>query len=408
MMIWPGGIAIITRRALLVLGMHRSGTSALAGLLAQLGAHAPKTLMGGDANNPQGYWESRAFHDFHEDLLRSAANRWDSWTELSTEWLQSAAASETGAVCRELVRGEFGDAPLFVLKDPRMCRLLPFWLPVMESARIKPSAILVLRNPYDVARSLERRNGLPIVTSLLIWLRHVLDAEHHTRTIGRSIVRCDDLRERWSLVVEQIGRDLDLCWPVRTADARGSIGQLLASGVNQSYSNVAVHDAPEPLQRMLERTEAVLASLADQTQPPASAMAELDAIRIEFGGLARVVDGVAAGLDARTRTEVTSLERQLMEARAELTSLQATILELRRQLSDANALLGQAVTDRAASEQDRERLRTRLGDSDRQMFALEAERGRLTRQIEEIYTSKSWRVTAPLRALWGAILPRRP
>src|SRR5262245_15299141 len=116
--------------------MHRSGTSALAGLLVHLGARAPQTLMPADENNPQGYWESLAFHDFHERLLRSAGSRWDAWTRVSPEWLRRVSAGRYGDECRDLLQREFGDAPLFVLKDPRMCRLMPFWLPLLASAGI--------------------------------------------------------------------------------------------------------------------------------------------------------------------------------------------------------------------------------------------------------------------------------
>jgi hypothetical protein len=59
----------VPREALLVLGMHRSGTSAVAGLLVRLGAQPPKTLMEGDADNRKGYWESTALCAFHERLL---------------------------------------------------------------------------------------------------------------------------------------------------------------------------------------------------------------------------------------------------------------------------------------------------------------------------------------------------
>jgi hypothetical protein len=218
MMVRPGGHAIITQRALLVLGMHRSGTSALAGLLAQLGARAPKALMPGDANNPQGYWESQAFHDFHERLLRSAGSQWDAWTQVSPEWLHRASAERYGDECRDLLQREFGDAPLFVLKDPRMCRLMPFWLPVLASAGIAATAILVVRNPHEVARSLLRRNALASTSSMLIWLRHMLEAEAETRLIPRTFVRCDDLLDRWPEVAEQIGTDLDINWAFRSIE----------------------------------------------------------------------------------------------------------------------------------------------------------------------------------------------
>ncbi len=60
------------RRVLLVLGMHRYGTSALAGLLCQQGFQAPQNHDGGDAHNPTGYWEPQQIRAFHNSLLEGA------------------------------------------------------------------------------------------------------------------------------------------------------------------------------------------------------------------------------------------------------------------------------------------------------------------------------------------------
>ena len=65
------------RRVLLVLGMHRSGTSALAGLLCQQGFQAPQNHDGGDAHNPTGYWEPQQIRAFHYSLLEGAQSSWE-------------------------------------------------------------------------------------------------------------------------------------------------------------------------------------------------------------------------------------------------------------------------------------------------------------------------------------------
>jgi hypothetical protein len=377
--------------------------------------------MPADANNPQGYWESRVFHDFHERLLAMAGTRWDSWTQLPSEWLRSDEAARLGEECQSLLRAEFGEAPLFFLKDPRMCRLMPFWLPLMKPARITPAAVLVVRSPYDVARSLERRNALPRITSLLMWLRHVLDAEFHTRNIQRSIVRSEDLLERWSLVASQIGRDLNVDWPRKTAEREAEISHFVASGFKQSQTEPPGWDAPEPLRVLLQRTEMALAALAGNTRESESAMAELDDVRLEFGGLALIVDGVAGGLEDRQEREIGDLKTQRVD-------LSAAAEDLRKQLDDANARLDQAGMDRGELEaqlrqthaeraslqrqnaeivQYRESLQAQVMHLHRCLHDLEAERKRLVDQVEELYASKSWRVTAPLRAVWEILPPKR-
>ena len=66
----------MTRQAFLVLSMHRSGTSTLAGLLVRLGVEGPRTLMPPDSFNPLGYWESEPIAEYHDRLLRSAHTSW--------------------------------------------------------------------------------------------------------------------------------------------------------------------------------------------------------------------------------------------------------------------------------------------------------------------------------------------
>ena len=65
------------RQALLVLGMHRSGTSALTGLLGEAGAALPKTQLPANKDNPKGYGESKVFMTFNEDVLGRIGSSWD-------------------------------------------------------------------------------------------------------------------------------------------------------------------------------------------------------------------------------------------------------------------------------------------------------------------------------------------
>ena len=70
-------------RALLVLGMHRSGTSALTRTLSLLGAALPQQLMGAkEENNALGFWEPQAVYELNEALLRQLGSRWDDWQAL--------------------------------------------------------------------------------------------------------------------------------------------------------------------------------------------------------------------------------------------------------------------------------------------------------------------------------------
>src|SRR5512134_3346618 len=120
------------RQVLLVLGMHRSGTSATAGLLAQLGARMAATPMPASPSNPRGHWESGPLVDLHDRLLAEAGSAWNDWGPLDPERFAAAGGGARTALAAAFA-AEFGDGPdgLVVLKDPRICRFLPLWRQVV-------------------------------------------------------------------------------------------------------------------------------------------------------------------------------------------------------------------------------------------------------------------------------------
>ena len=113
------------------------------------------------------------------------------------------------------------------VKDPRISRLLPLWLPLLERLGTTPVFLIALREPVEVARSLERREGLSMARSLLLWLRYNLEAERHTRGRRRAFVCFDDLLHDWRATLERAARESGIAWPVPFADAADAIGTFL-------------------------------------------------------------------------------------------------------------------------------------------------------------------------------------
>src|SRR5260370_1869117 len=105
-----------------VLGMHRSGTSAVAGALMKLGAAAPAHVMAADAHNAHGYFESVPFMEFHDELLASAGSNWHDWRLFNPGWYKSPIASEFSQRARNLFAAEVNGSSLAALEDPRICR----------------------------------------------------------------------------------------------------------------------------------------------------------------------------------------------------------------------------------------------------------------------------------------------
>jgi hypothetical protein len=354
----------VNREAILVIGMHRSGTSAVAGLLARLGALPPRTLMPADAANPEGYWESAVFHEFHERLLRSASSRWDAFRRCDPAWFQSAAAASLEEECRRLLRGEFGGAARFVLKDPRMCRFVPFWLRVLERESTTPLAVLVHRHPLEVADSLGARDGFERSRSLLIWLRHVLDAEFATREIRRTCVRYEDVLHDWRPIAIRIAADSGGAWPAWAQADEADIGRTLTAGLRHHQRfHSGVVDVAARLADWVGRASEALGELSQpDSQRFARARTSLDALRQEFD---QVCDAFGELED-----RLTVLESQLLASQQHVANL----------------------------EIDREHLERQVQGLERHSGALEHQLSAARHDAKALRASMSWRITAPLRA----------
>ena len=215
------------RHAFLVLGMHRSGTSAVTGVLGHLGLSLPSELMRPNVDNPHGYFETWELARLHNAILRSAGTRWDDWSPIAQSWFSSPAGAGYVAQINRYLEREFASASAFVIKDPRICRLVPIWREALERSNAKPLIILPLRHPDVVAQSLMRRNGILPAESNLLWLRYALDAERATRDLPRVFAVFDELLDDWRAAVEGVARRLGVRWPIAPAEAAGAIESFL-------------------------------------------------------------------------------------------------------------------------------------------------------------------------------------
>src|ERR1700722_16384550 len=143
--------------ALVVLGMHRSGTPSLAGVLHHLGIALGENLMPASPDNPQGYWEHADVVRVDDDLLHGLGSRWDDVRPFPAGWEQGELARLAGERLREILIQEFAATPTWGLKAPRLCRLMPLWLPLLQAWQVKPRFILILRHPLEAIASLAKR-----------------------------------------------------------------------------------------------------------------------------------------------------------------------------------------------------------------------------------------------------------
>jgi len=198
------------RDCAVILGMHRSGTSALAGVLQQLGVDFGDDLIGATPANPKGHFELTAAVQMNDHLLRRVFGaRWKTPFRLPDNWgdlvdvdvlaFEHRLRLPTGHPCG--------------LKDPRMCRLVPVWRRLLNRRALKPRFVLALRRPEEVAASLHARDGLSREAGRALWLEHICAAERDTRGAERVFVTYESLLSDTSSVAHRLAEFLALPSP---------------------------------------------------------------------------------------------------------------------------------------------------------------------------------------------------
>ena len=154
---------------IIVLGMHRSGTSALTGLLHQLGAYvgAAHELLPPAPDNPRGFFERHDALAINREILALSNCRWHQTARWRTPQLTPKLSHAMGQLVAQL-----SQKPVWALKDPRLCLTLPCWQPFLSM----PLVVIMYRSPAAIISSLAQRNNLPSDYALALWEQHMVHA----------------------------------------------------------------------------------------------------------------------------------------------------------------------------------------------------------------------------------------
>jgi hypothetical protein len=193
-----------------ILGMGRSGTSALARILSLCGCVLPATLKEANEANPRGFWEPvDALRLNDEFLFRHQATYFDPTLRLQGELTFAPDETERyiAQICTFLRHCPQGGAPL-VVKDPRITALFDFWLEAARRAGLSVKVIVAIRNPSEVAASLGALIEAPVELWHASWLKYNLLAELHSRHLPRVFVEYSSLLGDWRSQVARVTRVL--------------------------------------------------------------------------------------------------------------------------------------------------------------------------------------------------------
>lgn len=219
------------QRAFIVLGMHRSGTSALTGVLHALGVDLGSNLSDAQPYNPKGLWEHREIVAIDEQIMARMGRLYDDVRLMPEKWWEQDDVQVFRDRLGEILRHDFSPGRLWGMKDPRMCRLLPLWIDLLRELGIRPFFVILGRSPLEVARSLEKRDGFSHHKSVVLWLEHALEAIAATEGQDRVFVTYDQLLENWRATVSRIGVAAGLVWPNSPEAIAGEVDAFLDPGL---------------------------------------------------------------------------------------------------------------------------------------------------------------------------------
>lgn len=217
-------------KALLILGMHRSGTSAVTRAVNLLGAHIGSKILLPGAGNSEGFWEHADAMHINHDLLTAFGHSWFDIRQLPPDWLQQPAAQDALVRIETVIRNEFAAYPLVALKDPRICLTAPLWIRAFETLGYDVQCLLVVRDPREVADSLQAREQWPREPIFLLWAHYMMEAVLATREHTRALITYDQLLDDWRDTLHRVASALTLAWPRGESAAGADIDAFLHSG----------------------------------------------------------------------------------------------------------------------------------------------------------------------------------
>jgi hypothetical protein len=207
--------------------MHRSGTSAMAKVLSIAGAALPRDLIPPGLGNEAGHWEPINVANFNDQLLAKLDSRWDSVFAPRRNRRGALPLSRYKAEAREIIRDQYGDESLIVLKEPRITLLIDFWEEVLREEGFQCVFVIMARDPEEVAASLKARDQIQRNHALLLWATYTSQADLLTRHARRVFCSFDRLLGEPEAVLDAIEDKLEVDLPRRTVKATAEIDQFL-------------------------------------------------------------------------------------------------------------------------------------------------------------------------------------
>lgn len=430
---------VANKQAVLVLGMHRSGTSVISKALNVLGCYAGDNLMPPSQDNEKGYWEDMDVIAFNDSLLAQYQSSWDLLLASLSEGCSDILLASVKQKARSLIKDKFISKSRIVIKDPRISMLLPFWQEQLESQGFQVKVILCLRHPRAVADSLNRRDKFSDNKSFQLWREYniaVLEAVKE----NVLVVDCDRLmtsaEDEVSRIADFLGLDDSI---FQSPEVRVSIKEYSEEFIDSSllHYKFEVESFDERVPEYIQVLYQKLSESIDAPPLNSEACKKIVASIVDrdcsiFGDQKLMLvdelrDRIAALDKAVLATEAATSKVQEAENIRNLTaeinlSLNESNILLKEKVHELNVLIEQKANDLIERETelkeliftDKEKYISEietnrvefldvLTNKDAQLHAYQQQIDALIDTVSVIRSSTSWRITFPIRSVVGLL-----
>jgi hypothetical protein len=367
--------AVQRKPIVLVLGMHRSGTSLCSHILSALGVDmADKISPPGSAapasDNPRGHWERWEIVEFHDRILslfnRDYFGRFHDFA-LPVAWWADPRVAQIRREIIAFLEQRMGES-YFGFKDPRTVRLMPIWHQIFGELKLAPKLVLCLRNPAQIGRSLNARESLDPEIGEYRWLIYMVDFFRYVSKYEFCTIEYKKWFSDPLVNIEKLQRFLDLPWQQSKTDLSLVLSGIIELALRHDDSDY--REASQPLVRTLytlagsDRENGARDQIAhivsqfvsfQQLQKPllgvfeelAKTAAKYPEIEQEVAALRTAVserDMIVEAANARA----VAIEARLGDALAELDQQRTQIAEVARERDEASGL-NATLADREAA-----------------------------------------------------------
>ncbi|ORJ59038.1 sulfotransferase family protein [Geothermobacter hydrogeniphilus] len=225
------------KKLVLVLGMHRSGTSLAAGILCKCGIDFGDNLMPATDDNPKGYFEDLDFVNINNTILRKYKSSWYDHEPIKFNFFRFIRYYKYLSMIRTKLGEKFSGKTIFGVKDPRISRLLPVWEKFSEPYDKK--YIVVFRSPFEVAESLRKRDGFSLEKSIKIWIAYnksIIDFVDSNDSVFFSYGK---IVSNTKMFIDKVFENLNIDMNVSTIDDFGFVDKgLYRNKIEDNFDNI--------------------------------------------------------------------------------------------------------------------------------------------------------------------------